>query len=640
MHSCSNMKIDVSRSRTSLLPSCARMRSSALWLLNRRNSFGDTSSLFPRVLLVGACTHSPSHISPSKQSSLSRKGCAWTVEQELQELGWGDRVTAVSFGSVIVGGTDSPHESASVITHVISACQREGSVFVHGLYHTVSMVHVLDAASLVQSILMQWKQTGLVKRFYTAHPSSSPATTTLKDHISAALSAAALQFCNVQASDDSDVDVVDAVQNSPSNIHENSTTVIMTTHFEGIQASATAGREWRVKREGFSNMQPYVSIVMATRVDNHEGNFIQRLQNNIDLMAHMVRLYDVSAELLLVEWNPTNTSLMQAISWPTCAIGSNQNGVYGDKSSDIRGCLYIRILSVPPHVHAAMPRSDIFKLFEFKAKNVGIARARGRFVITGTPDSLWDPLIFAWLGRELALDDRLYRACRLSLMRPPPSFSILNSSISSRVDALISYMHSSPVDSSSLPPPDGTCPVCCEGQGGTTGPRTRLHFGCTCGFGMASGDFVMSSKTMWHRIGGYPEWSVNFHMDSLLNAKFGSVFGGILETTLEGAVYHQWHARTSKADWPEPMDWPVPMCDFICCEGGSSSGSTFSDAQHSVCQESWGSSSQYLQEAASRDPSFKFGCSDGPLTSDFWGLEHMQLAECVFRNAISGWSCN
>ncbi len=611
------------------------MRSSALWFLHRSYSFGDDSVHRPRVLLVDACTHPPAPVLPSKQSSEITTGCAWTVALELQELGWGDRVTAVSFDSVIVGGTDSPHTSASIITHVIAACHREGIAFVHGLHHAAVMVHVLDAASLIQSILRRWKQNGSISRFYIARPSPPTAPITLHDHVSAALSATALQFCSVQTSEVSAVAAVDAIAMGQSNATVNAVTVGFTTIYAGIEAASMAGREWRMKRHGFSsNMEPYISIVLATRVDNHEGNFIQRLQNNIDLMAHMVRMHDVSAELLLVEWNPTNSSLMQAIIWPTCETGGNNSSDYADINSVVRGCLSVRIVRVPSHVHAAMPRSNIFKLFEFKAKNVGIARARGRFVITGTPDSLWDPSIFSWLGRELALDDRLYRACRLSLMSPPPPLSILNSSISSRVDALVSYMRSSPVEPSSLPPPDGTCPVCCEGQGGKTGPRTRLHFGCTCGFGMASGDFVMSSRTMWHRIGGYPEWEVNFHMDSLLNAKFGSVFGGILETTLEGAVYHQWHPRSSKAGWAEPMDWPVPMCDYICCEGGSSSSSSIVDGPDAPCQESWSSSSR------NGNSNSQVGCSDGPLTSDNWGLEQMQLPECALRYGTVGWICN
>jgi hypothetical protein len=550
----------------------------------------------------------------------------------LQELGWSDNIAVVSFDSVVVGGTDSPHASASIITHVLAACQREGVAFVHGLHEVASVVHVLDAASFIQGILRQWKQSDSVRQFHIVRPKFSAAVSSLNDHLSAALHAASLKHCTLQS-----LDVSDALTLNRSAYHSSSNfdfDASLTTRFEGFQAAAAAGHEWRLRREDFSNIQPYVSIVLATRVDNHEGNFIQRLQNNIDLMSHMVSLYDVSAELLLVEWNPTNATLMQSLRWPTCATAHKNSSDHWNKSRYTRGCLSIRIVQVPSDVHAAMPRSDMFKLFEFKAKNVGIVRARGRFIITGTPDSLWDPLIFSWLGREIALEDRLYRACRSSLTRPPPSITHL--SFSSRVAALVSYMQSSPVDPSSLPPPAGSCPVCCEGQGGRSGPRTRLHFGCTCGFGMASGDFAMSSKSLWHRIGGYPEWPVNFHMDSLLNAKFGSVFGGILETTLEGSVYHQWHPRTSKAGWAEPIDWPVPMCDFICCEGGSNSGSNAADGRDSFCQESWGSSSYHSNESSS---SGRFGCSDGPLTDDVWGLEHLQLPECELQSGTQ-WICS
>ena len=628
MRSCSRRKNEGKRNS---LQSCSRMRTSALWLLRRRDSLGDASTRSPRILLVDACTDPPAPSTQSNQSLEYRQGCAWVVALELQELGWGENVAMVSFDSVVVGGTDSPHASASILTHVIAACQREVKAFVYGLHDVTSVVHVLDAASFVQSILRKWKQSGTTSKVHIARVSPSAAAITLKDHISAALSAAALQLCTLETSD---VSVAHSLSSATDALKVDVNVVDFIARFEGLQAASTAGREWRMRREDFSNMQPYVSIVLATRVDSHEGNFMQRLQNNIDLMTHMVSLYDVSAELLLVEWNPTNASLMQSITWPTCVTRHHSSSAHDNRSSYVRGCLSIRIVQVPPHVHETMHRSNVFNLFEFKAKNVGIARARGRFVITGTPDSLWDPQIFSWLGRELALEDRLYRACRSSLMLPPPPFNN-HCNASSRVSALISYMQSSPVDPSSVPPPIGSCPVCCEGQGGKTGPRTRLHFGCTCGFGMASGDFAMSSKELWHRIGGYPEWSVNFHMDSLLNAKFGSVFGGILETTLQGSVYHQWHPRSSKAGWAEPMDWPVPLCDFICCEGGSSSGSNIADGKDSLCHESWSSSSQEHEHIVS----VNFGCSDGPLTNDVWGLEQMQLPECESVTGGIDWIC-
>ena len=154
----------------------------------------------------------------------------------------------------------------------------------------------------------------------------------------------------------------------------------------------------------------------------------------------------------------------------------------------------------------------------------------------------------------------------------------------------------------------------------------------------------MSSKAMWTRIGGYPEWFVNFHMDSLLNAKFGSVFGGVLETTLEGGVFHQWHPKSSKASWPEPMDWPVPMCDMICCEGSSSSGGGGSSSSSSSsvgdvsgsCQDAWSSAAHTHNDG----DDVTTGCSDGALTSDVWGLENMLLPECESKRGGSGWVCH
>jgi len=45
-------------------------------------------------------------------------------------------------GSVVVGGNDSPHAGASILTHVMGACQGVGAAVVQGLHRAAVMVHV------------------------------------------------------------------------------------------------------------------------------------------------------------------------------------------------------------------------------------------------------------------------------------------------------------------------------------------------------------------------------------------------------------------------------------------------------------------------------------------------------------------
>ena len=62
--------------------------------------------------------------------------------------------------------------------------------------------------------------------------------------------------------------------------------------------------------------------------------------------------------------------LVEALQWP----------------ADLGPCV-VRVITVPHEIHARMAHSDALPLFQMIAKNVGIRRARGKFVLaTNIPD--------------------------------------------------------------------------------------------------------------------------------------------------------------------------------------------------------------------------------------------------------------
>jgi hypothetical protein len=134
----------------------------------------------------------------------------------------------------------------------------------------------------------------------------------------------------------------------------------------------------------------HLSVVATSRNDNHGGYLTQRTQHFVDGFVAQCRRHQLRAELLLVEWNPPadRPPLAEDLRWPAAG-----------------GPCDIRIVTVPREMHAALAHSGKLPLYQMIAKNVGIRRARGRFVLATNIDILFSDEVM------LAMRDRLRAGC-------------------------------------------------------------------------------------------------------------------------------------------------------------------------------------------------------------------------------------
>lgn len=86
-------------------------------------------------------------------------------------------------------------------------------------------------------------------------------------------------------------------------------------------------------------------------------------------------------ELIVVEWNPVpeRLTLSEAIDFPP-------------------SCLPTRIITVPNEIHATKANSAKMGFYEYLAKNVGIARAKGEWILVTNPDIVFSEELYDWLG--------------------------------------------------------------------------------------------------------------------------------------------------------------------------------------------------------------------------------------------------
>ncbi len=150
--------------------------------------------------------------------------------------------------------------------------------------------------------------------------------------------------------------------------------------------------------------EPLLSVVATSRNDNHGGDLNRRMQLFLDGLATQADRHEVPVELVLVEWNPPpdRPGLREELRWPPATR-----------------FFQTRIVVVPPERHQQLDPKGGLPIFQMIAKNVGIRRARGRYVLATNVDILFPDPLFRTLKSGLR-PGLLYRNDRLDVSREIP----------------------------------------------------------------------------------------------------------------------------------------------------------------------------------------------------------------------------
>lgn len=273
--------------------------------------------------------------------------------------------------------------------------------------------------------------------------------------------------------------------------------------------------------------EPYLSIVATSRNDDHGGNLAARTQCFVDTLAAHCARFDLSAELVLVEWNPPpdRPPLAATIRWPTAPSP-----------------LAVRILTVPSAVHHRYDHAAVLPLFQMKAKNAGIRRARGRFVLATNVDIVLSPPLAAHIAAHKLQPDRLYRVERHDVAPAPPADATPAAMLDHCTGHIVRInRRETSIDLRSgeenrvYPlrhrvlghlPRDllrntlrGIVPWSAAGRAalGKDWAYIRNEFARPQLMTNASGDFMLMDRASWLDLRGYAEWDIySFHLDAIL----------------------------------------------------------------------------------------------------------------------------
>src|SRR5262249_58306587 len=187
-----------------------------------------------------------------------------------------------------------------------------------------------------------------------------------------------------------------------------------------------------------SDHSPYLSVVAAARNDDHGGNLLRRMQAFVNAWIGQCKRHALDSELILVEWNPPKDRepLLRALRWPKYL-----------------GPCRVRILTVPEEVHRRYKHAEALPLYQMMAKNVGIRRARGQFVLATNIDIIFSDELMAFLAQRRLEDGRMYRIDRYDVMSEVP--------VDGSVDEQLAYCRCHTIRLSAR---EGVFPVTSNGQ--------------------------------------------------------------------------------------------------------------------------------------------------------------------------------
>jgi hypothetical protein len=278
--------------------------------------------------------------------------------------------------------------------------------------------------------------------------------------------------------------------------------------------------------------KPYLSIVATTRNDNHGGDLIKRTEAFMRSVYYQAAKWNLPTELIIVEWNPPADKALLHTVLP---------------KPPANGAVKLKYILVPEELHKQYNSSASIPLYQMIAKNVGIQRAEGEFILCTNIDIVFSDELFKELQKRQLQKGVFYRANRCDVPRETMAYTDHSEQLAYANKNIISRLGKTQ-GHETLRLPRWTYAftrlvfllnrIALEGWK-VVNPGKYPHF--LLDF-MACGDFTLMSRHDWMDIEGYVELDMySIHIDSL--ALWSAVAAGKKQFIFpyNACVYHIYH---------------------------------------------------------------------------------------------------
>jgi len=215
------------------------------------------------------------------------------------------------------------------------------------------------------------------------------------------------------------------------------------------------------KINAISNVQAtYLSIIMCGKVDSAHNQFFRSLQRFVYELSESIKLYPlVSLEIIVVEYEPDID--MQTIYEELDVPPNIQNKM--------------RFISVPAPM--GKPENKNSYVFDYIARNVGIIRSKGEYILLTNPDIVLPIEFIRLLSNKLFSDGIVYIANQ-------ETYPMINMSSILKYTSITLLNHNASDD----------CPLIIHTFKNLASYK---NLGCT--------NFLLTSSSLFRSVGGLPE---------------------------------------------------------------------------------------------------------------------------------------
>ena len=237
--------------------------------------------------------------------------------------------------------------------------------------------------------------------------------------------------------------------------------------------------------------EPLLTIVLTGRNDGYGGDFLSRFARSLRFNLQELNARGISHEVAFVEWAPPHDR-------------SRLADVLFDTVPDLDRRVFSWYI-VDPEYQTALSLNPRLEYLEFIAKNVGVRRARGRYILTSNCDVFFGRRVLDAIQAGDIKPGVLYRAPRHDLNLPAGS----------RVDWEV-----------------------LEDPRNLAGPAHVLK---PPYMGSATGDFAMLDRDSFHQIRGFNEVYRVARIGIDRNVLVKVLSSGLSIADIGGPVYHENH---------------------------------------------------------------------------------------------------
>lgn len=276
-----------------------------------------------------------------------------------------------------------------------------------------------------------------------------------------------------------------------------------------------------------------ISIVFTARNDNYGGDLITRINALLKGLIYATNKIKHKIELIIVEYNPPSQSKRLH------EVLSTRDNKY----------LKVRLIEFPARLHKKFLNSERIQLFEYTAKNIGIRRATGDYIVSTNQDIIFSPEFIKYLCNAKLDKNAFYRTDRIDVHFSKNIFSKNIESIldycyknkylikTTKGDKYIKFTTSSLIaiiKKILYEVIDSIRRIILNKKKIII--ESDLHT-------YAAGDFLMMHKDVWNKLGGYDETKKgNNYLDSFILHCAISI--GLKQCIIKEELYHVDHYMT------------------------------------------------------------------------------------------------